>query len=97
MLPCSLLVFGPLQITPGLPDTFCHVVSVTVAHLEPVLLEATGSGALPSVVLSLPREANAAFERCLAGALAGAGLCAEAAPSDLPMGFRCGELVMTEV
>ena len=80
---------GPLQITPGIPDTLRHLVSVIVAHLEPVLLEVTGSGSLPSVVLSLPRAANAAFERCLAEALAEAGLSAKATPSNLPIGSRC--------
>ena len=77
------------QITPGIPDAFRHCASVTVAHLEPVLLEVTGSGSLPSVVLSLPREADAAFERCQAEAFAEAGLSTEAAPSNLPVISRC--------
>jgi len=52
-----------LQVMPGVPEAFSHTVAVAVAHLEPARLAVSGTGALPSVVLTLPRAPGAARAR----------------------------------
>ena len=92
LLPCQD-AYPPLytQVKPGAPEAFCYTVAMAIGHLEPARLTVSGTGSLPSVVLTLGRTPDAAFERCLMAAISDAGL--PAAPM-LPPGVSSRQVAL---
>jgi hypothetical protein len=78
-----------LQVTPGVPEAFTHTVVVAVAHLEPARLAVSCAGALPSVVLTLPRAPAAVRARYPAAALGDAELKPAHALAEAVAASRC--------